>query len=233
MVTEWKVDADIEMALWADIRAEAVRVAREAGRGRMLDLGCAAGGFTQYISSRVPGYSCVSIDIVRPNGEPVCDFVTGDALRLPFKDSTFQVVAARAVLHHFPQSLGVSMAELHRILAPGGRLIVEEPCSGNPLAAFARMAFPTDKHDPGEHPIAARAMVEAVKVGFDAIDVKHYFIAAYLVPHMISRMPVSLRPLARLFGMAIYRADSMLISSSSRARRAAAYVHISGTKGKE
>ena len=110
MVAEWKVDAEIEVALWAGIRADAVRVAGEAGGGRMLDLGGAAGSFTHYISSKVPGYSCVSIDIVRPNVEPVCDFVAGDALRLPFKDSSFQVVAARAVLHHFPGSLDVSMA---------------------------------------------------------------------------------------------------------------------------
>ncbi|MFH0816811.1 MAG: class I SAM-dependent methyltransferase [Methanobacteriota archaeon] len=233
MVAEWKVDPEVESALWAEIRADAIRAAHEAGGGRMLDLGGAAGSFTHYISSKVPGYKCVSIDITRPNVEPVCDFVMGDALRLPFRDSTFQVVAARAVLHHFPRSLGESMAELRRVLVPEGRLIIEEPCSGNPLAAIARKAFPTDRHDPGERPVAAGVMAEAVRACFNAVEVKHYFLASYLVPHVVSRMPDALKSLARHLGMAVYRADRRVLNSSHLARRAAAYVHISAIKGKK
>jgi SAM-dependent methyltransferase len=233
MVSSWMVDAEAESALWAEIRADAVRAAREAGGGRMLDLGGAAGGFTHYISGKVPGYSCVSIDIVPPDMEPVCDFVLGDALRLPFKGSTFAVVAARAVLHHFPGSLDDSMAELNRILVPGGRIIIEEPCAGNPLAAFARKAFPTDKHDPDEHPMAADAMATAVRARFESVDVKQFFLFSYMAPHLVSRLPASLKPLARKMSLAIYAADRRLILSAPLARRAAAYVHISAIKGKK
>jgi len=233
MVAQWKVDTEIESLLWAEIRADAVRVAKAAGGGRMLDLGGAGGSFTHYISSKAPGYSCISIDLVHPGAEPVCDFVEGDALRLPFKDSTFQVVAARAVLHHFPTSLDVSMAELNRVLAPGGRLIVEEPCSGNPLAALARKAFPTDRHDPGERPVSIYAMTRAVEASFEAVEVKPYFLFSYVAPHLISRMPGALKILSRRLAQTVYSADQHLMLSSSLARRAAAYIHISAIKGKK
>jgi SAM-dependent methyltransferase len=50
----------------------------------------------------------------------------GDAYQLPFADATFDAVVVAEVLEHLPAD-GVAMAELVRVLKPGGRLAVTVP----------------------------------------------------------------------------------------------------------
>jgi SAM-dependent methyltransferase len=52
--------------------------------------------------------------------------VRGDAYRLPFADATFDKVIAAEILEHLPDD-HVAMAELARVLKPGGRLAVTVP----------------------------------------------------------------------------------------------------------
>jgi SAM-dependent methyltransferase len=52
--------------------------------------------------------------------------VRGDAYRLPFADATFDVVVAAEILEHLPADT-TAMAELARVLKPGGRLAVTVP----------------------------------------------------------------------------------------------------------
>ena len=52
--------------------------------------------------------------------------VRGDAYRLPFPDDTFDKVIAAEILEHLPSD-EVAMAELFRVLKPGGRLAVTVP----------------------------------------------------------------------------------------------------------
>ncbi len=51
--------------------------------------------------------------------------VVGDAARVPFGDGVFDAVVARGVLHHVPDIAAV-LREAHRVLLPGGRLLVLE-----------------------------------------------------------------------------------------------------------
>jgi SAM-dependent methyltransferase len=48
--------------------------------------------------------------------------VVADAVDLPFPDATFDLVLAHHVLYHLPQR-GRAIAELRRVLRPGGRLV--------------------------------------------------------------------------------------------------------------
>jgi SAM-dependent methyltransferase len=50
-------------------------------------------------------------------------FVQGDGTSIPFEDGTFDVACAMGVLHHIPDPAPV-VAELHRVLKPGGKLVV-------------------------------------------------------------------------------------------------------------
>ena len=50
----------------------------------------------------------------------------GDATRLPFDDATFDCVVTSEVLEHIQNDVG-AIAELHRVLKPGGRLGVTVP----------------------------------------------------------------------------------------------------------
>ena len=52
--------------------------------------------------------------------------VVGDALALPYSDGTFDVVIASEILEHVPEDES-AIAELVRVLRPGGRLAVTVP----------------------------------------------------------------------------------------------------------
>jgi SAM-dependent methyltransferase len=51
------------------------------------------------------------------------DARVGDAEHLPFADRTFDAVYSFGVLHHTP-SIDRAIAEIHRVLRPGGRIII-------------------------------------------------------------------------------------------------------------
>lgn len=52
---------------------------------------------------------------------PAIEFLQADAENLPFSDSSFEAVAGNFVLNHLPRPKR-ALAELRRVLAPGGRL---------------------------------------------------------------------------------------------------------------
>jgi ubiquinone/menaquinone biosynthesis C-methylase UbiE len=58
----------------------------------------------------------------RQTGTANTSWVLGDAAALPFPADSFDVVAARAAPHHFPD-LAAALAEARRVLRPGGRAV--------------------------------------------------------------------------------------------------------------
>ena len=56
-------------------------------------------------------------------------YVTGAAERLPVPDAAFDLVTCQTVLIHLPD-LEAALAEMLRVLRPGGRLVVAEPNNG-------------------------------------------------------------------------------------------------------
>ncbi|MEY2565886.1 MAG: hypothetical protein QOE35_415 [Actinomycetota bacterium] len=106
---------------------------------RLLDLGC-GGGRHAYEAMR-RGADVVALDAddaelkevavlveaVRAEGAPGAGApVNGDALHLPFADATFDRVIAAEVLEHIPPD-AAAMAELARVLRPGGTMAVTVP----------------------------------------------------------------------------------------------------------
>jgi ubiquinone/menaquinone biosynthesis C-methylase UbiE len=53
------------------------------------------------------------------------DFVVADAERLPFLDATFDLVTVRIAPHHYADAVR-AVAEMARVLVPGGRLVVND-----------------------------------------------------------------------------------------------------------
>ncbi len=87
----------------------------------MLDVGSADGPSVQWLHG---GGRHISLDIdprgLAPGG------VCGSALALPFRSGSFDVVAAFDVVEHCEPEAQV-LAELTRVLVPGGRLLLSVP----------------------------------------------------------------------------------------------------------
>jgi ubiquinone/menaquinone biosynthesis C-methylase UbiE len=100
---------------------------------RLLDVGCGTGEFTSRVARLFPKAAAIGVDLVETSLElararcaDLGDRVTfqcGDAYELPFGDGAFDLVACRHVLQAIPDAPRV-LAELVRVLAPGGRLHV-------------------------------------------------------------------------------------------------------------
>ncbi len=100
------------------------------GRGprRVLDIGCGQGVLLDELATRLPAESqLVGLDVVPPPAAAPWRGVTGDiATRLPFADSSFDVVVAGEVIEHVPHP-DLMLSEIRRVLAPGGRLVLSTP----------------------------------------------------------------------------------------------------------
>jgi len=102
----------------------------------VLDVGCGTGNFTRTLARSVGRTTglVVGLDLSAPmlaRGEalrrqdelPQVRFVRGDATRLPFVDDAFDAVHTAGALHLMPDVDGV-LAELARVVRPGGRLVI-------------------------------------------------------------------------------------------------------------
>lgn len=65
------------------------------------------------------------------------EFVEGEVEHLPFEDETFDVVISNGVIDLVPDKDAV-FAELHRVLAPGGRLQIADVTIQNPVSEEGR-----------------------------------------------------------------------------------------------
>lgn len=100
---------------------------------RALDVGTGPGQLAFYLSKA--GFKTTGIDIspamIARAGQKAlqeglsCDFQTGDAENLPFKDNNFDVVVTRNLVWTLPNP-GAAIREWHRVLKPGGRIIISD-----------------------------------------------------------------------------------------------------------
>jgi ubiquinone/menaquinone biosynthesis C-methylase UbiE len=114
---------------------------------RLLDAGCGIGFFSEV--ARAKGASVVSLDfspsalrVYRRRRGDGPSLLAGSVEELPFADSSLDYAMAIDVIEHLyrPDRL---LAELHRVVRPGGRVIVE---TDNDATFFTKKGFRRVNH---------------------------------------------------------------------------------------
>lgn len=121
----------------------------------VLDVGCGGGQLLLELAKRHPQWRLTGLDlspgqIARANKRAKAagakiNFVQGSALALPFAADSFDAVISVASLKHWPDAAR-GLAEIYRVLKPGGRMWVFEVDRGCSLEEarqlVASMRFP-------------------------------------------------------------------------------------------
>ena len=135
-------------ALWGADRLS------EGSPRRILDIGCGPGDLTRLLPQHYPGAEVYGLDFTpamvhraagisarRSGPTQPAGFLAGDALHLPFRASTFDMVTSAFLLRNLPD-LRAGFAEMRRVLRPGGTFLaldVTEPPPGGLLPVLPRL----------------------------------------------------------------------------------------------
>ena len=120
-------------------REIASAIADEVPAGsRLLDVGCGPGEVLNRLATLAPGIETTGLDVdeamidraerkaartVARGARTRPSFVVADVATMPFPDASFDVVVSSYAVHHWPDR-HAGLAEMMRVLRPGGRAIV-------------------------------------------------------------------------------------------------------------
>ena len=120
------------------LRQRAITLARLQPGDAVLDVGCGTGTLAMEVArrvgraGRVAGVDPSPQQIARARAKAArrhvpIEFQIGVIEQLAFPDQTFDVVFSTLMMHHVPESLKrQGLAEIVRVLKPGGRLVVAD-----------------------------------------------------------------------------------------------------------
>ena len=209
----WSGNYDRSILQWLLFRpAHRAIIARiRAGFGdrplTILDVGCGTGVFAALIRESLPQAKVWGVDLVAAmlakgrfrwqahRGAVVP--VQGDSERLPFSDGAFDVVTCANSFHHYPHQQR-AVNEMHRVLKPGGRLILVDGSRDDPWGWFIYDVCVAGVEGDVLHASAGRVRSLFARAGFVETDQKlHRGLAPFLLSEGIAR-PVVKAGLRRL-----------------------------------
>jgi SAM-dependent methyltransferase len=195
---------------------------------RLLEVGAGAGASRRLYSERCAFY--VGLDLSpaalrrAARAHPDHRWARADALRLPFRAASFDVVAFSSVLHHI-EDFGAAVAEGTRVLRPGGCVFAYDPNVFHPAMAVFRhprsplyLSAGVSPNERPLRPIVLRAAFENAAL----VDVRQ---------HCQSDVPYrAVAPRLLNAGLALYNVADRLLERSGLARWLGTFVVTSGRK---
>ena len=188
----WKDPAVV--ARWKDAQplpevvAMADRLVADGG-GRVLDIGCGLGRHTVYLAAR--GLEVVATDSA-PAAVAACksnlaeaglraEVMRVDMSQYPFPDAHFRGVVASHVIHHTDlATLKRILADIWRVLAPGGYFVWATPCPKHYECGSGTEIEPGTWVDPEgreaglPHHYCTEAEVRGLLSGFDILSMNEH-----------------------------------------------------------
>jgi ubiquinone/menaquinone biosynthesis C-methylase UbiE len=174
---------------------------------RLLDVACGTGRTLSQIAVAHPRLRLYGVDlspyyvqVARRVLADVSDvsLVAENAERLPFRSGHFDVVTSVYLFHELPRAARRTvLAEIHRILRPGGLLVIEDSAqlveSGD--LAFFLGRFAADFHEPFYRDYVADDLaVPITEAGFRVDSVETHFVSKVFIARKVAgaRGPVAM-----------------------------------------
>jgi ubiquinone/menaquinone biosynthesis C-methylase UbiE len=127
---------------------------------KILDVGCGTGRTLRQIARALPGHRYFGVDLSPYYVErarellrsvPEASLAADNAESLPYRDGYFDVVTSTYLLHELPpHARRAAVAEMIRVLRPGGLLVLEDSAQYSDAADIATFLdnFSSEMHEP-------------------------------------------------------------------------------------
>jgi ubiquinone/menaquinone biosynthesis C-methylase UbiE len=122
----------VQRATYRPVHDAVLRALAAEPCARVLDVGCGTGRLADRLREAPSVRTVVGLDFsagmleqarARLGSTETATLVRGDATRLPFADAAFDAAVSTEAFHWFPDQ-DAALAEIHRVLRPGGRLLL-------------------------------------------------------------------------------------------------------------
>jgi len=163
---------------------------------RVLDAGCGEGVLVDEYAARL---RISGVDVHYASAR----VKTASLMALPFPDASFERALCLDVLEHLAyEDQPRALAELHRVLVPGGELLVSIP---NLAHLQSRVQFllrgrlirtASEYKHPGDRPVGEYLQL-ASRAGFTLVKRRGIFPTVPVLTHLIRRHPQALAPVHR------------------------------------
>jgi ubiquinone/menaquinone biosynthesis C-methylase UbiE len=200
--TRWSESYDrciLQWLLFGPSHRALIRRIRQLGVDRplkMLDVGCGTGLFAARVHAALPEIQVWGIDLVPEmlvKGRPRWRIhrghvlpVQGDSERLPFAAGSFDLVTCANSFHHYPHQ-DRAVAEMRRVLQPGGRLMIIDGYRDGPWGWFIYDVCVAGVEGEVHHASAERFRTLMAQVGLVQVTQRvHRGLAPFLVSEAIA-----------------------------------------------
>jgi ubiquinone/menaquinone biosynthesis C-methylase UbiE len=163
----------------------------------LLDIGTGMGHLAVQLGKRFADRTVVALDLspailteaVALGGLPSgIKPLAGDAMALPVRDGTIDIVASYGAVHHIPDKKGL-FAEVYRVLAPGGLALIIDLNRRADAAIVDIIAAHLS-------PAAAGAFLESMEEAITPEDADRIIRAAGIPDAVVTTSPISRRAVA-------------------------------------